>query len=520
MIYNGSCVFGQFSTHDLNANSVWCRGMDNGTLFFEDEFITHGYGILDTNGVSNSLAHFSALWFGAKTFDGEQRVAIGNGYQSQRDLFRGPISLNNSYASEDYQHAYSPSIWKISKEEISYHVEHFSDPNYEAIHSILNWPANGNVELGIASNQAPFVDVDLDGVYNPLVGDYPRIKGDAVVYMIINDVAQPHTYTSGNSLGIEVHMMLYQYHADNYIDSTTFLNVRVVNRSEIDYAEFRMGYDIDGDIGCREDDYCGSDSLGNMIYFYNSSNIDYGCLGNYGFGENPPAFGVKSMNYDCAVSVVYSRIGYGSHDDETYTPNYWDYMNGVWQNGYPFHYSNANSNNGLTSTHTFTGNPFNGQGETEVSNQNASGDRKGYIAINLNQLNSGEEKKWDLAFIMNRQGNYLENVQGLLDYSDSVALFYESQILNDDGLLYSSDATLESDNSLFVYPNPTNSAVTVHWAHISSPSLRIFSSQGYVAYETMITEGETFKQLDIEHLNSGLYFVEFGGKSRKLILQK
>lgn len=76
------------------------------------------------------------------------------------------------------------------------------------------------------------------------------------------------------------------------------------------------------------------------------------------------------------------------------------------------------------------------------------------------------------------------------------------------------------DEFLNVFPNPTNSSVTVHWEHISAPTLRVFSSQGYVVYETAIAEGETFKQLSIEHLTSGLYFVEFGGQSRKLILQK
>ncbi len=76
------------------------------------------------------------------------------------------------------------------------------------------------------------------------------------------------------------------------------------------------------------------------------------------------------------------------------------------------------------------------------------------------------------------------------------------------------------DEFLNVFPNPTNSSVIVHWEHISAPTLRIFSSQGYVVYETAIAEGETFKQLSIEHLTSGLYFVEFGGESRKLILQK
>ncbi len=51
---------------------------------------------------------------------------------------------------------------------------------------ILEWPANGNpfakgaggVALVVNHDLAPFVDVNGDGKYNPLLGDYPAMKGD------------------------------------------------------------------------------------------------------------------------------------------------------------------------------------------------------------------------------------------------------------------------------------------------------------------------------------------------------
>lgn len=47
--------------------------------------------------------------------------------------------------------------------------------------SIKFWPGKGNTELAnigydMNQNLAPFFDYDLDGVYNPLKGDFPIIK--------------------------------------------------------------------------------------------------------------------------------------------------------------------------------------------------------------------------------------------------------------------------------------------------------------------------------------------------------
>lgn len=512
--------WGQAFPNDLYANSVWCRAMDDGGLFFDDENIRHGYGILDTNGLSQPLIFNSALWFGVITDEGEERVAIGGGYQTEKDVFKGPVSNNNSYNSVEYQSDYSPAIWKVTRAEIIYHIEHYTESDYIVPSSILNWPANGNSALGIADNQAPYIDVNEDGYYTPAEGDYPRIKGDAVAYMILNDVAESHTFTPGNPIGIEVHLMLYQYRSSDYIDSSTFLNVRVINRSVTDYVDSRMAFALDADIGCPENDYCGSDSLGDMLYFYNGMVNDESCNGSYGFGENPPAFGVKSLNYSCNVSVVYVRVGVGGQDTISYVPNYWEYMGGIWQNGYPFHYSGVNGGNGLTSTHTFTGNPVTGEGLSEVSIGNPMGDRRGYIAISTGGLLSGEEKSWDLAFIMNRRGDHLDNVAGLLEYSDSVQLFYSTEIANDNGVHdLPGMMPVPESGDLLVYPNPATNVVTVSLGDMEGDQVQILSGIGQVIEQVAIEEGMNSIMIDLESHGQGIYFIRFGSRTKKVVLQ-
>ena len=76
----------------------------------------------------------------------------------------------------------------------------------------------------------------------------------------------------------------------------------------------------------------------------------------------------------------------------------------------------------------FSGNPYTNQGWTEVSAQNSPGDRRGLMTLEDVQLNSNTQTCYDLAIIYNRQGNHLENVQGLLEVADSIQQFYNLQV--------------------------------------------------------------------------------------------
>jgi hypothetical protein len=61
-------------------------------------------------------------------------------------------------------------------------------------------------------------------LYNPADGDYPEIRGDEAVYAIMNDKSRD---TMGFGMGIEIHLMVYQYLDGTFLDNTTFLNYRV-----------------------------------------------------------------------------------------------------------------------------------------------------------------------------------------------------------------------------------------------------------------------------------------------------
>ena len=54
-----------------------------------------------------------------------------------------------------------------------------------------------------------------------------------------------------------------------------------------------MGLFLDFEIGCPDDDYVGVIPESNMVFAYNSDEMDEDCDGYNGYGEYPPITAVK-----------------------------------------------------------------------------------------------------------------------------------------------------------------------------------------------------------------------------------
>ncbi|MCB9360746.1 MAG: T9SS type A sorting domain-containing protein [Flavobacteriales bacterium] len=199
----------------------------------------------------------------------------------------GPISNEMEFYSYKWDR-----VWKVSQTDIDYHIANYNTPGYQPIEVIENWPAHGDTSKGQALYLASFVDIDNDGVYNPLNGDYPKIKGQQAVYFIKNDKRIGHTYSS-SPLGLEVHGMAYAYNcpSDSAINHTVFLNYKIYNRSASTYTNVYTGMWTDFDIGCSGDDYVGCDVARGAFYGYNGDIFDEDG-GVNGYGTHPPAQGV------------------------------------------------------------------------------------------------------------------------------------------------------------------------------------------------------------------------------------
>lgn len=225
----------------------------------------------------------NSLWIGGKS-EYTLHVAAEIHRLSGEDFWPGPIS-------EDYQNADLAKyhVWKISRDEIDYHIAHYKDPNYEPIESIATWPGNGNQELGQAQQLAPFFDQDRDGKYEPIEGDVPQIRGDQSLYFIFNDGYDMHSESESVPMKVEIHGNAYAFDQpdDSALFNTIFLHYDFINRSEYSYRDTYIGLLNDFDLGYRLDDFIGCDVSRGAAYIYNGVPID-GSGQAEAYGENPP----------------------------------------------------------------------------------------------------------------------------------------------------------------------------------------------------------------------------------------
>jgi len=237
----------------------------------------------------------NTLWIGGLDDDGNVHIASERYRQSGIDYWHGPISdIYDSLYDSRWFH-----LWKLNRTDILYHKTHWWKPDYEPIKDILSWPGNGYIELGQSKVIAPFEDKNENGIYEPLLGDAPQIKGDQALFFVFNDVRKPHTESEGLPLGIEVHAMAYAFDkpADSTLWNSIFVNYKIINTSDTVYNDTYVGMFSDFDIGYAWDDYMGCDVEGGFYYGYNGDEHDPTTVnGNedtiYGYGDHPPTMGI------------------------------------------------------------------------------------------------------------------------------------------------------------------------------------------------------------------------------------
>jgi hypothetical protein len=189
--------------------------------------------VLDINNVRTTLLNGGDMWWDLDVARYEVPKQDNPFVQKKHSLFAGAIwiggrdqaSGGNLYlASQTYRQGSQYSYWPgplvqnaldITSDECSRWDRHFSvyadsilkfkrgiqngtinNPS-QIDNDILTWPGKGNPYIGqiaqmaganMNHNLAPFVDVNSDGIYNPMHGDYPDIKGDQSIWWVMNDV--------------------------------------------------------------------------------------------------------------------------------------------------------------------------------------------------------------------------------------------------------------------------------------------------------------------------------------------
>jgi len=350
-----SCTPGTAAA-DLAVNNVRCRIMNTGDMWWD--FTAARYEIPKGSGKHSMFA--GALWIAGVDGAGNLKVAAMTYRQNGVDFWPGPL---DEQASTDAStcNLYD-KMWRINRKE----VEQFIADN-TMTQNILNWPGNdaaGNI-------LAPFVDLNGNNLYEPLLGEYPgyalndsasctgeHIYGDETLWWVFNDRGNIHTESNAEAIGLEIHAQAFGFTTNDEINNMTFYQYKIINKSSYTINNTYFGQWVDADLGDYTDDYVGCDVGRGLGYCYNGDAIDDGISG---YGMNPPAIGVDFFQGPLAdidddidndrdgdddevgEQIIMSKFVYYNNDgSSTGNPNsgthIYNYLQGMWKDGTPMTY--------------------------------------------------------------------------------------------------------------------------------------------------------------------------------------
>jgi len=548
----------------LDINNIKCRAQSAGIQFWSgpSKYLTpsqeHGFFFPKE---SDKITLFNtSIWVGG-TDENDSLHLAGELYREYGfDFWPGPVGEVNGQPSAEVSNAIKWNrVWKLTKDEIIYHKFHYTEEGYQPIEAIATWPAHGDESLGQEKYLAPFVDADGDGLYDPMSGDYPLIRGDQCVFFILNDVRN-HTETNGGSMGLEVHVMAYEFYNPDTLalQNTVFYSYKIFNRSQNTYHNTLLGLFVDLDIGFAFDDYLGCDVSRGLLYGYNSCEPDgNGEEESYGDtvpaqtvlilggalmdanGEDNPAgqcdegvngvgFGdgvVDNERFGMTRFAYFNNGGIPALSDPSIAPDYMNYLNGLWKDGTAIEYGGnghvSGGSYGPAARFVFPGvsdacnwgtngeEPYGPKDWTMKSGGVDSADIRGVGVSGPFTFKPGDMQRFDIAYVSAFAEEGKSALETALDYSDFVKAKY---LKNPDDFGYqylgvSNKVEKGSFNLLKVWPNPVNSKVSfIYNGKENSAVYKVHSVTGKVVASGVIQNGETIS-VDVSVLPKGLFFI-------------
>lgn len=493
-VFLGSAI-SQTQLAFIDYNNVRTLLSNRGSLGFNPQ--TSGASYEVPIGSSNHVLYaHTPLWTAT---DGNGNLKGGlSGYNLEATM-HGPISNNyNSMWQVDNR-----AIFTVSYAVVQNHIANYNQSGYVVPPEISNWPAEGNVAESGSAFLAPFEDVNFNGVYDPENGDYPIIYGDQMSFTIFNYDSIPNPSLSNiPSTPLEVQMGAYQYFSNDEINDVTFVYYRVENKSEDTLYDFRWGNMADFDIGFAEDDYIGSDVGRNLVYAYNATNNDQGGNGSPGYGANPPAAGIISLNNTMDVSNYYGSGGSFLDYNITSLSDLRNIMQGNNNLGVQ-----NTDNDGNTVKMLFNETPNVTGSYSEYQQGNLPGDRRVLYSSESYDLKPGESKCYHYAIIYKRTfvNDNIEIVDSLLTTADKVQAFFSTQVAPN--CYQKPTVSLEENENLDegfnLYPNPANENIQLK-SSAELEKILILDYSGKIVQEVVGTS----KILSISNLSKGIYFVQ------------
>ncbi len=497
-------VKSQTAYNYLNQNGISARFNGDGQLFWDGK----KSAFEAPKGNNTHTLSAAALWLGGVDHNQITHISAQSYDVSGSDFKPGP--LDSSGQTDSATSSLYNKVWKVTRLEIDSFLAGLSIPK-----SIINWPGNGNPKSGYAKTLAPFIDVDHDGTYNPLKGDYPDIKGDVMLWWVYND-ALIHSETKGNPLYMEIHASAYAFMCttDPLLNNTIFLNYVITNKGKLAYDSFYAGVWTDFDIGNPYNDYIGCDTVHNAFFGYNATPADddttitrkNDTIFYKGFGNKLPA---QSFNFlggfkdDLGNEMPMSHFIYFYNTDDStamgfprYQNEYLNYLEGKWKDGKNIlRGANGRIGSGLTN-YAFSGDPTDDNQWSERVINAKLADRSCIGSYGPVRFPSGSTKEINAAFIFNMSGGGT-TLKSLALMKDNIATLED--LYNKKALTPCTGLSICKAGDTCVYPGDANNdgkvdasdIFNIGYAYGSKGPQRILASTDYIA-QSATTWGASF----------------------------
>lgn len=564
--YNALC-----SSQTIDVNQVNASVLDRGDMFFD---IATGKPKYEVPKGSNSYAAFAnSLWVGGKV-NNQVRTSCQTYRQGGVDFWPGP--LDTVTANNPSVGVGEGNVVSVTKNELQDFIFNYNNGNVQngtfiPARGILDWPANGSGNF--SRKIAPYIDVNVNGIYDPLAGgDYPIIKGDQMLYQIYNDASGVHTETqSAGQMGLEIHKKSFAYNCAGLPDSlkainyTTFYEFEIINRSDTLIDSMYVGYWNDVDLGNYFDDYVGCNVKENYAYVYNGDNYDENIGGKVGYHDRLPCFSTallkspemtindgKDNDHNGQIDEIGEEIGMSSflnykniYDLKIGNPSqpvhFYNFLKGKWKDGTTMKYGSDAVTGIVSTTYQFPGTSdptFFGTGGVSVSPNNWNeigansmpGERRFVMGSGPLQLFPKDTLCFSYALVFTQDSlnaidtsnSRTQNIRKNEIELKKIKAWYLSGHNPTCADLYAVNLLKKKNNEfpLKVYPNPTTSQLTIETGGLNSArQLEITDVLGKLLLQKQLLNNT--ETISVANFQSGIYFVKVknqtGQKTVKII---
>ena len=517
----------------IDINNIKAGNLVHGDMWRNT--VTSGPACEYPKGSGKHLMGLGSLWMGGYDQSFNLKTAAQMYRQTGNDYFPGPADFSIAASQQQTFMQNWARIWKVNRSTIDSFraLSSHTVANTPAV--FMEWPAKGNVHakgansaaLTITADLAPFIDVDGDGTYSALKGDYPKIKGDQMLWWVINDIMSAKLNSSSGAIGVEVRNMAYAYKRNTSMDNVLFYEFSIINRGQVSLTNFRIGFNADPDLGYAFDDYIGCDTsrVRRMGYVYNSKKPD-GSGGPGEYGMDIPAAGISIMevpgdNYPNLLPLGTFNPYVNSNSLTNGNPNgaeeYYLMLNAHNQAGDQMRNDRASlsTSTGYNGTGNFTRFGFPGiPGDNTQWSQCSSGtpkteDRRFVIATDSLTFLSGTTKRFGLALIVSPNAGACDslNLAGLNNTADSALIVYYNQLPTGVKPIYASAKTL------VVFPNPASQSLYIKPTGSVAGNVIIYDAVGRLMPVEKAVNGNTIS-INTTKYPAGVYTIIYQDKDQ------